>query len=130
MNISPRAGQHPPRWQYATAVEPVTTHPLLCQRSADGMVAALLIELDSLIGIELGHPQLAAEVCQRCGRLGKGLHSQQMERDAEGRQLAAQFIYLRQHKALTDGGHFVLPPLGRRDDKERGDRFVTGAGMA
>ena len=125
-----RAGQHPPRRQYATTVEPVTTHRLLCQRGADGMIAALLIDLDSLIGVELGHPLLAAEVCQHSGHLGKSLHSQQMERDAERRQLAAQLIHLRQHKALTDGGHFVLPPLGGGDDKKRGHRFITGAGMA
>ncbi len=124
-----RAGQHPPRRQYATTVEPVAAHPLLYQRGADGMIATLLVDLDSLIGVELGHSLLATEIGQRCGHLGKGLHSQQMERDAEGRQLAAQHIDLRQHKALTNRGHFVLPPLGGRDDKERGDRFITGAGM-
>ncbi|MNO61292.1 hypothetical protein D3C76_519370 [compost metagenome] len=125
----PRTGQHPPGGQHAAAVEPVATHLLLCQRGGDAMVPALFVQFDGLIGVELGDPELAAEVRQRRRHLGKGLDSQQMELDAEGRQLTAQRIHLGQDEALADGGHLVLPPLGGGNDEECSDRLIAGAAM-
>ncbi|MNY00471.1 hypothetical protein D3C86_1329660 [compost metagenome] len=125
----PRTGQHPPRRQHAAAVEPVATHLLLCQRDGDGTIPALFVKLDGLIGVEPGDAELAAEArkCRRC--LGKGLDPQQMKLYAEGRQFKAQRIDLGQDEALTYGGHLVLPPLGRRDDKEGSYRLLIGAGI-
>ena len=125
----PTAGQYPPRRQHATAVEPVAAHLLLCQRGGDAMVPALLVKFDGLVGVELRDAELAAEVSQRRRHLGKGLDPQQMKRDAEGRQLAAQHIDLGQDEALTDGGHLVLPPLGGGDDEQRSDRLLISAAM-
>lgn len=74
----------------------MTINPLFCQRGSDGLIPAQLVDLDGLIGVELGYPQLAAKICQHRRHLGKSLHSQQMERDAERSQLAAQRIDLGQ----------------------------------
>ncbi|MNZ20669.1 hypothetical protein D3C78_377280 [compost metagenome] len=93
------------------------------------MVPALFVQFDGLIGVELAHPELAAEVRQRRRHLGKGLDPQQMKLYAEGRQLKAQRIHLGQDEALTYGGHLVLAPLGRRDDKEGCYRLLIGAGI-
>ncbi|MNQ89440.1 hypothetical protein D3C85_1047480 [compost metagenome] len=72
----PRAGQHPPRRQHAAAVEPVATRPLLRQGRVDGAVAALLVELDGLMGVEPGDAKLAGQLGQRRRQLGKGLDPQ------------------------------------------------------
>ena len=72
----PTAGQYPPRGQHATAVEPVAAHLLLCQRGGDAMVPALLVKFDGLVGVEVRDAEIAAEVSQRRGHLGKGLDPQ------------------------------------------------------